>query len=260
MKTSHTNTSRAAATLNDPRWQHVVTRDISADGAFYYGVHTTGVYCRPSCTSRPAKPENVAFYETGEEARRAGLRPCKRCKPDDIPTGTARVKHPAAEMKHGVRFATGTCSLGPLLVAQSDQGICAILMGDDADQLMLKVQQRFPQARPVTDDALVAQVARFIDSPTTVLDAPLDMRGSDFQQRVWRALRDIPVGTTASYTDIAKRIGAPTAVRAVAQACASNKIAVAIPCHRVVRSDGSLSGYAWGAQRKRSLLDREARA
>jgi AraC family transcriptional regulator of adaptative response/methylated-DNA-[protein]-cysteine methyltransferase len=260
MKTSHTNISRAADTLSDPRWQRVVARDASADGAFYYGVHTTGVYCRPSCASRPAKPENVAFYQNGEDARRAGLRPCKRCKPDNVLTGTARAKHGITEVEHDVRFATGTCSLGPLLVAQSNQGICAILMGDDADQLVLKVQQRFPQARPVTDDALIAQVARFIESPTTVLDAPLDMQGSDFQQRVWRALKDIPVGTTVSYTDIAKRIGAPTAVRAVAHACASNKIAVAVPCHRVVRSDGSLSGYAWGAQRKRALLDREARA
>lgn len=174
-----------------------------------------------------------------------------------------KTSHRTAGIEHDIRFAVGTCSLGPLLVAQSDKGICAILMGDDSNQLALSLQQRFPQARRANDEALnalIAQVARFIESPATGWGAPLDMQGSGFQQRVWQALMEIPAGTTASYTDVAKRIGAPTAVRAVAQACASNKIAVAIPCHRVVRSDGSVSGYAWGVRRKRALLDREARA
>lgn len=174
-----------------------------------------------------------------------------------------KTSHRMASIEHDIRFAVGACSLGTLLVAQSDKGICAILMDDDPNRLILSLQQRFPRARQTDDDAskaLIAQVARFIQSPSTGLDAPLDMHGSDFQQRVWRALREIPAGATASYTDIAKSIGAPTAVRAVAQACANSKIAVAVPCHRIVRSDGSISGYAWGVQRKRALLDREARA
>jgi AraC family transcriptional regulator of adaptative response/methylated-DNA-[protein]-cysteine methyltransferase len=175
-----------------------------------------------------------------------------------------RAKHHAAGVEHDIRFTIGQCDLGPVLVAESGKGICAILMGDDPNQLAQNLRQRFPGARPAVDDAALnarlAQVAGFIASPAKGLKAPLDMHGSEFQQRVWQALKEIPVGTTVSYADIAKRIGAPAAVRAVAQACASNKIAVAIPCHRVVRSDGSVSGYAWGVQRKRALLNREVRA
>jgi AraC family transcriptional regulator, regulatory protein of adaptative response / methylated-DNA-[protein]-cysteine methyltransferase len=174
-----------------------------------------------------------------------------------------KTSHRMASAEHDIRFAAGECSLGSLLVAQSDKGICAILIGDDPNRLVLNLQQRFPHARRADDNVLnaaIAQVAGFIESPAAGLDAPLDMQGSDFQQRVWQALREIPAGTTASYTDVARRIGAPTAIRAVAQACASNKLAVAVPCHRVVRSDGALSGYAWGVQRKRTLLDLEARA
>jgi AraC family transcriptional regulator of adaptative response/methylated-DNA-[protein]-cysteine methyltransferase len=161
-----------------------------------------------------------------------------------------------------IRFALGECSLGSILVAQSDRGICAILLGDDPDKLLHDLQDSFPRANLIGGDAdfeqLVAQVVGFIEVPALGLDLPLDVRGTAFQQRVWQALRRIPAGQTASYTDIAKRIGAPRAVRAVAQACATNRLAVAIPCHRVIRSDGALAGYRWGVERKRTLLQNEA--
>ena len=165
---------------------------------------------------------------------------------------------------HGtsIRFAVGECSLGSILVAATDKGVCAILLGDDPEALVRDLQDRFPQAHLIGGDAdfeqLVARVVGFVEAPALGLDLPLDVQGTAFQQRVWQALRAIPSGTTASYTDIAARIGAPQAVRAVAQACASNAIAVAIPCHRVVRQDGALAGYRWGVERKRALLEREA--
>jgi AraC family transcriptional regulator of adaptative response/methylated-DNA-[protein]-cysteine methyltransferase len=161
-----------------------------------------------------------------------------------------------------IRFAVGECSLGSILVAASDKGVCAILLGADPEALARELQDRFPRARLIGGDRafeqLVARVVGFVETPALGLDLPLDVRGTAFQHRVWRALREIPPGATATYTEIAGRIGAPTATRAVARACASNTIAVAIPCHRVVRRDGGLSGYRWGVQRKRALLDREA--
>jgi AraC family transcriptional regulator of adaptative response/methylated-DNA-[protein]-cysteine methyltransferase len=165
---------------------------------------------------------------------------------------------------HGacIRFAVGECSLGSILVAATDKGVCAIMLGDDPDALVRDLQDRFPQAQLLGGDEdfehLVARVVGFVEAPARGLDLPLDVQGTAFQQRVWQALRAIPSGTTVSYTEIAERIGAPQAVRAVAQACASNAIAVAIPCHRVVRQDGSLAGYRWGVERKRALLEREA--
>lgn len=347
----------ATATENDPRWVQVMARDARADGAFFYSVATTGVYCRPSCGARHPRPENVRFHVSREEAETAGFRPCKRCTPDqpslaeqysakvtaacrlieasdEIPvletlaqavgmsqyhfhrifkqiTGVtprayavahraARVREalgrsasvtgaimeagfnstsrfyeksnavlgmtPQALRKGGanidIRFALGECSLGAILVAQSERGICAILMGDDPDTLAHDLQDRFPKANLIGGDAafekLVAQVVGFVEAPAKGLDLPLDIRGTAFQQRVWQALRDIPAGATASYLDIAKRIGSPTSVRAVAGACAANALAVAIPCHRVVRNDGGLSGYRWGVERKHALLTREA--
>ena len=347
----------ADATVNDPRWAAVVARDASADGRFFYSVRSTGVYCRPSCASRRARPENVAFHATGAEAERAGFRPCLRCRPDQPPraaqqvdlvaalcrriesaelppslnelaaqaglsahhlhrifkavTGVTpkayaqahranRVRHelahsgsvteaihdagyasssrfyeessqvlgmtPTAYRAGGaateIRFAIGQCSLGAILVAQSSRGVCAILIGDDPEVLVRDLQDRFPKAHLIGGDAdfeqLVARVVGFVEAPAIGLDLPLDLRGTAFQQRVWQALREIPAGRTASYTDIAQRIGAPASVRAVAQACGANPLAVAIPCHRVVRLDGGLSGYRWGIERKRELLSREA--
>ncbi|RCS30710.1 bifunctional DNA-binding transcriptional regulator/O6-methylguanine-DNA methyltransferase Ada [Rhodanobacter denitrificans] len=358
MKTFDKQAARAT-TLADPRWVAVRARDAHADGSFFYSVRSTGVYCRPSCAARPARPENVAFHATAAAAERAGFRPCKRCRPDrpslaeqhaalvttacrtieqaeteptleqlakpsglspfhfhrvfKAVTGVTPKQYATAhrsrrvrnelERSHSVteaifdagynassrfyesagevlgmtpssyraggadseiRFAIGECSLGSILVAQSERGVCAILLGDDPDALARDLQDRFPKARLIGGDRnyekLVAQVVGFVEAPAIGLDLPLDVRGTAFQQRVWRALREIPAGSTASYSEIARRIGSPTATRAVAQACASNMLAVAIPCHRVVRNDGGLSGYRWGVPRKRALLDREAQA
>lgn len=342
--------------LEDVRWKSLLARDSSADGRFVYAVKTTGVYCKPSCTSRPAKPENITFYKTTADAEQAGFRPCKRCKPDQpalaiqhasiitelcrfiettehIPSlaelstrsgisphhlhrifkkitgltpraysnahrirrihqglehsltvtntiydagfnsssrfysasnqvlGMPPSKYRARGLNMKIRFAIGECSLGAILVAQSERGICAISLGDDPSVLLQDLQNKFSSATLIGGDALyeklVAQVVGFIESPNLGLNLPLDIRGTAFQQRVWQALQKIPVGETASYTDIAQRIGTPKSVRAVAGACAANVIAVAIPCHRVVRNNGGLSGYRWGVERKRALLKRE---
>jgi AraC family transcriptional regulator of adaptative response/methylated-DNA-[protein]-cysteine methyltransferase len=357
MNASVKDAQLAAIAESDARWASVVTRNAEADGTFYYSVKTTGVYCRPSCAARLARPEHVQFHATCEDAEKAGFRPCKRCKPNqpslaeqharmvaeacrliaaaeeapDLDTLAAhvgmssyhfhrvfkaitgltphdyavanRVKRvrnkldrsntvteaiydagynssgrfyetsnevlgmtPSSFRAGGarteIRFAIGECSLGSILVASSDRGVCAILLGDDPDALARDLQDRFPQANLIGGDAefeqLVAKVVGFVEAPAVGLDLPLDVRGTAFQQRVWQALREIPVGSTASYSDIANRIGSPHAVRAVAQACGANTLAVAIPCHRVVRNDGALSGYHWGVERKRALLEREA--
>ncbi|MGZ5030093.1 MAG: methylated-DNA--[protein]-cysteine S-methyltransferase [Methylobacter sp.] len=162
-----------------------------------------------------------------------------------------------------IHFATGECSLGSILVAISERGVCAIALADNPDSLVRDLQDRFPQAEPIGADPdveqLIAKVVDFIENPALALDLPLDVRGTAFQQRVWQALREIPAGTTVSYSEMAQRIGAPKAARAVASACAANTLAVAIPCHRAVRTDGSLSGYRWGIKRKAELLRREKR-
>jgi AraC family transcriptional regulator, regulatory protein of adaptative response / methylated-DNA-[protein]-cysteine methyltransferase len=162
-----------------------------------------------------------------------------------------------------LRFAIGQSSLGAILVASSDKGVAAILIADDPEALVRDLQDRFPKATLIGGDAayetLVARVVGMIESPGSAINLPLDVRGTAFQQRVWTALRQIPAGSTSSYADIAKAIGAPKSTRAVAGACAANALAVAIPCHRVVRTDGALSGYRWGVERKRVLLARETK-
>lgn len=169
----------------------------------------------------------------------------------------------AGGVRTRIRFAVAECSLGSILVAQSERGICAILLGDDPETLTRHLQDQFPRATFAGGDAgfeeLVSKVVGLVEMPALSLDLPLDIRGTAFQQRVWQALRRIPAGSTASYAEIASKIGSPRAVRAVAQACGANLHAVAIPCHRVVRTDGALSGYRWGVERKRALLEREAR-
>lgn len=346
----------AAATMSDRRWAAVLARDPQADGIFFYSVATTGVYCRPSCGARTARPENVAFYPTAADAERAGFRPCKRCKPDQPPTAekktslaielcrlietsednpslTHLARHAGMSPSHvhrlfkkatgltpkayaaahragrvraelersgsvteaiygagfnssgrfyeksnqmlgmtptsyrlggadtEIRFAIGECSLGAILVAAGSRGVCAIFLGDDPEQLARDLQDRFPQASLVGGDAdfeyHVARVVAFVEAPGLGLDLPLDIRGTVFQQRVWQALQEIPVGTTVSYAEIAARIGQPKSTRAVARACAANVLAVAIPCHRVIKKDGDLSGYRWGVERKAALLERE---
>ena len=341
------------------RWDALKRRDPAADGRFVYSVRTTGVYCRPSCAARPARPENVAFHVDCEAAERAGFRPCLRCRPnepardqrhaeaiaracalieeaetlpalDELAAAAAMspfhfhrtfkritgvtprayadarrasrvaaglrdaetITHavydagfnsasrfyassnerlgmtPTAYRRDGqgtsIRFAVGECSLGSILVAATPKGVCAILLGSDPDALVRDLQDRFSKAEIEGGDAafeaLVARVVGFVEAPAQGLDLPLDIGGTAFQQRVWQALRAIPAGTTASYADVARAIGEPKAMRAVAQACGANPIAVAIPCHRVVRQDGALSGYRWGVERKRSLLAREGAA
>jgi AraC family transcriptional regulator of adaptative response/methylated-DNA-[protein]-cysteine methyltransferase len=188
---------------------------------------------------------NSRFYEAADQL--LGMKPAE---------------YRAAGHNNDIRFAVGQCSLGAILVAQSERGVCAILLGDDPHQLVCDLQDKFRRANLIGADQdferLIAQVVGFIETPALGLDLPLDVRGTAFQERVWQALRDIPVGSTASYAEIAQCIGAPKAVRAVAQACGANSLAVAIPCHRVVRSDGNLSGYRWGVERKRQLLERES--
>jgi len=176
--------------------------------------------------------------------------------------GMTPSRYRAGGENEDIRFAVAESSLGAVLVASSAKGVAAILLGDDPGELVEDLQDRFPKARLVGADrdyeALVAGVVGLVEAPGLGLDLPLDVRGTAFQQRVWQALREIPAGSTVSYAEIARRIGAPGAMRAVAGACAANKLAVAIPCHRVVRTDGALSGYAWGVERKRRLIDREA--
>jgi AraC family transcriptional regulator of adaptative response/methylated-DNA-[protein]-cysteine methyltransferase len=238
------------ATLRDPRWSQLRNRDRSADGSFWYSVRSTGVYCKPSCAARPARPENVAFHASREEAERAGFRPFARCHPERV--------------RETLRYGIGSSPLGLLLVAASERGVCAILFGEHAKALEADLRQRFPQADLSRDDGALAgtlvQTAALIEHPHAPFDATLDLRGTPFQRKVWEALRAIPAGATASYKEIALRIGMPDASRAVALACGANALAMAVPCHRVIRGDGALSGYRWGVERKRALLAREARA
>ena len=348
----------ATSSRDEARWAAVMARDASFAGQFYIAVKTTGVYCRPGCPARLPKRANVRFFDTRDEAERAGFRPCKRCRPDKPPLGelhaakvaqacrliesadeapkldalaetvglspyhfhrifkqTVGVTPKAYAIAHrnkrvrtelptsdtvtaaiydagfnsngrfyanasevlgmaptdfreggagqDIRFAIAECWLGLILIAASERGVCAILFGDVPEELRRDLQDQFPRARLIGGDKsfeeLTAKVIAFVEAPGQGLDLPLDIRGTAFQHRVWDALRRIPVGSTASYAEIAEKIGAPKAVRAVARACATNRIAVAIPCHRVVRSDGALSGYRGGVERKRALLAKEAK-
>jgi AraC family transcriptional regulator of adaptative response/methylated-DNA-[protein]-cysteine methyltransferase len=164
--------------------------------------------------------------------------------------------------REAIRYATGQCWLGTILVASSDRGVCAILLGDDAAALARDLRDRFPSAdlREHGDAATasLAEAIRLVEAPGQSVTLPLDLRGTAFQHRVWQALREIPAGATASYGEIARRLGEPRMAREVAEACAANPLAVAVPCHRVVRTGGAISGYRWGVRRKRALLQREA--
>jgi AraC family transcriptional regulator of adaptative response/methylated-DNA-[protein]-cysteine methyltransferase len=188
---------------------------------------------------------NGRFYETSNEV--LGM------TPTDFRAGGANTE---------IRFAVAECSLGSILVAASDRGVCAIFLDDDPDALLRELQDSFPRARLIGGnrefEQVVARVIAFVEAPGTGFDLPLDIRGTAFQHRVWQTLCAIPPGETISYAELARRVGSSKAVRAVAGACAANKIAVAIPCHRVVRTDGNLSGYRWGIERKRRLIDKEA--
>jgi AraC family transcriptional regulator, regulatory protein of adaptative response / methylated-DNA-[protein]-cysteine methyltransferase len=342
----------------DTRWAQVMAKDGAADGAFFYAVITTGIYCKPSCPSRRANAANVRFYDTAAQAQAAGYRACLRCKPEENSLQTQNAKkiaqacrwmeqqaqppslaevaqvaglsshyfhrlfkkmmgvtpnayaqaHRAGKVRHElansptvtqavynagfnssglfyeksnnilgmtptdyraggtnmrIQFAVGECSLGSILVAESSKGVCAILMGDEPEALIRDLENRFPRAELLGGDAefdfRVAQVVGAVEKPGTSMDLPLDIRGTAFQQRVWQVLKKIPIGQILTYTQVAQAMGVPKAVRAVASACAANALAVLIPCHRVVRSDGALAGYRWGIERKRLLIESESK-
>lgn len=360
----HPHAQPTAPHLDDAAcWDAVTRRDPAADGRFVFGVHTTGVYCRPSCPARRPLRRNVRFYPDPAAARRAGLRACLRCKPDDraacpawirdlcttivrhvddpaaltLAALAARVGKSPAHLQRTFRAAVGVSPreyaarcrldrlkgslragdsitgaihdagygstsrlyehtddhlgmtpgeyraggdgvaithavadtpLGPLLIAATDRGLCSVQFGDSPDELLARLRREYPRAelRPMRDTAAPAFVAwvdalrRYIADGRPHPDLPLDVRASAFQSRVWNFLKKIPPGETRSYAQVAAAIGAPTAARAVARACATNPVALAIPCHRVIRETGDLSGYRWGPERKRQLLARERAA
>lgn len=343
-----------AFTTDTQRWNAVKHRNPEAEGTFFYGVKTTGIYCRPTCSARLPKRANALFFDTKKDAEAAGFRPCKRCTPDATPPSvtrselivracrlieeaeefptldelasavglssshfhrlfkaavgvtpkryalrlrdqrlkenldngasvttaiydagyntssrfyegaTERLGMSATHYKSGaaglnIRYAVAQSWLGWLIVGRTEQGICAIEFGESPTQLVDRLHERFPKAELHISEGgdWLTQVLEKVEAPNKDFNLPLEIQGTAFQQQVWQALQTIPSGETRSYAEIAKQIERPAAVRAVAQACASNKVAVAIPCHRVVRSDGTLSGYKWGLERKKKLLERE---
>jgi AraC family transcriptional regulator of adaptative response/methylated-DNA-[protein]-cysteine methyltransferase len=229
-----------------------------------FKVHA-GVTPKAYAAARRAARVRDALLETGsvtDALYAAGFNSSSRFYAgSEAMLGMAPSRFRAGGAGEAIRFAVAACSLGAILVAATERGLCAVLMGDDPELLVRDLQDRFPKAQLIGADAAfertVAQVVGFVEAPRIGLDLPLDVRGTAFQQRVWAALRAIPAGETVSYTELAQRIGAPAAVRAVAGACAANPVAVAIPCHRVVRNDGGLSGYRWGIERKAALIARE---
>lgn len=354
---SVSSADRRRASSADAKWQAVLRRDGSADGAFVYAVTSTGVFCRPSCPSRRPERDRVRFFDAVDDAIAAGFRACKRCSPADpaLRSGAAQAIRRAtrylhdhadttvslaalarvaglsafhlqrqfkqalgvspreyqaacrasrfrAELRAGrdvttavyeagygspsrvyegvptgrgmspatyrlggegasIGFTIERCALGWLLVAATAKGICAVKLGDGPQALENELRQEFPRARilarTLVKPAWIRTVLRGMTGAPRAIDLPLDIRGTAFQWRVWRALQQIPSGDTRSYSDIAREIGKPTAVRAVASACARNPVCLLIPCHRVVGKDGGLGGYRWGSARKADLLGRE---
>ena len=351
------NLPAGPSSILDPgrAWAAVLARDQSARD-FVYAVTTTGIFCRCGCPSRTPARENVRFFPASEDARRAGFRPCRRCRPEQISSdarlaqvmaayldrhnsrrvllaelgrlierspftaqrifrrtlgvtpaqyqrqsraaalrdqldsgslsATAAVyaagfsassrayesapaalgMSPGAYRRNGrnqaIRYCTGPSPLGVLLVARTERGVCAVTLGDSSEDLVRDLHQCFREATLTEDSSLASEIA-FIaaacgEDPASLLDLPLDLRATAFQMRVWEALRRIPAGQTCTYAQVAAEIGQPTAVRAVARACAGNPAALLVPCHRVIGSDGKLTGYRWGLERKKQLLALEA--
>jgi AraC family transcriptional regulator of adaptative response/methylated-DNA-[protein]-cysteine methyltransferase len=349
---------------DDRRWQAVQARDVSADGRFWYGVRSTGVYCRPACPSRQPLRDNVRFYLDLADAVRDGLRPCERCKPDAVAGNrpadgeaakiaavcryiethadqrlsleslaarvqlspfhfqrrfkarvgvspkdyaeACRLKRLRSELRSApsvsdaiygagygsgsrvyekidtrlgmtpaeyraggdgvaISYASGETPLGRVMIGASDRGICFLQFGDDAAALLDALQREYPLARieamPPAQGALFGGWMQWLGEhlagrrPQPGL--PLHTRGTAFQLEVWKYLQTIPYGEVRSYREVAEGIGKPGAVRAVARACATNRVALLIPCHRVIRGDGALAGYRWGLSRKRTLIDQE---
>lgn len=341
----------------ETRWRAVEGRDASFNGIIFYGVRSTGIYCKPSCPSRRPRREQVVFFDTPAEAESASYRPCRRCRPraadecdaqvemvekacrlieaatEGLPSlaelgaalGVSRyylqrtfkkivgvsprqygVAHRVNQFKAGIKrgdtvidamyeagygsssrlyeqadaelgmtpasysrggagarisYTVAACDLGRVLVAATERGLCAVRLGDSNEELEAVLRAEFPEADIGKDEATLAgyveTILRHLDGRQTTLDLPLDVRATAFQRRVWEELRRIPYGSTRSYGEVAEAIGQPSATRAVARACATNPVAVVTPCHRVLRGDGSLSGYRWGVGRKQKLLSRE---
>ncbi|MPZ56208.1 MAG: methylated-DNA--[protein]-cysteine S-methyltransferase [Rhizobiales bacterium] len=260
MLTMATSTERKLPTIpnDDALWDAVKRRERLVDGVFYYSVRLASLARTKAGPLGIGRGRLKADVLTKRQARRTRWAAVDAGRANET-TLVAR-REPAAM----IRFALGECSLGSILVAATERGVCTIEFGDEPDTLMRNLRDRFSPARLAGGDAtferLAAKAIAVIEAPAGGLDLPLDPHGTAFQQSVWQALRLIAPGSTASYAEIAARIGRPKAVRAVARACASNTIAVAIPCHRVVRSDAAVSGYRWGVRRKRALLAREQTA
>lgn len=261
---SPSTTPLSAYATDAARWQAVSSRNSGADGAFCFAVKTVGVFCRPSCPSTRPKRVNVEYFDTPTQAGEAGYRPCKRCRPLETVPGYAETRLPARNGAETIRYAFALSSLGSVLVATSARGICAISLGDDIDLMLSALQTDFGDATLAAGgselDALARDVVRLVETPRSDHGLVLDIRGTDFQLAVWSVLDTLSPGETVSYADIAARLDRPEAVRAVARACGANRLAVIIPCHRVVRKSGDVSGYRWGVERKKTLLAREAAA
>lgn len=348
--------SAATYRTDAARWEAVLQRDAGAADAFVYAVRTTNIYCQPGCASRLPNRTNVEYFADPGEARRAGYRACKRCRPDQSAEGVEqalaekacrtieasdapvslgdlaaaselspshfqkifkktvgltpkqyavahRTERFRRNLRNGtsvsaaiqetgfgsssrayekvqehlgmnpstyrsggigltIRYAVSTCRLGSVAVAATDKGICAIELGDSKSDVRRHLEARFPKAAIKNAESgftdTVRKVVEFLDAPEkNPFDLPLDIQGTAFQHRVWRALTELGSGETVSYSELAERVGRPGAARAVGSAVSRNAIAVAIPCHRVVRNDGGLGGYHWGEERKRELLERE---
>jgi AraC family transcriptional regulator of adaptative response/methylated-DNA-[protein]-cysteine methyltransferase len=339
------------------RWEAVCARDARADGAFVFAVRTTGVFCRPQCAARRPLRENVEFFATVDDARGAGYRPCKRCRPESrsmedeliavvdracrtleeaetVPSlaelaaaagkspfhfqrtfkrivGVTPREYAAAKRAEGlrlalpaharvvdavydagfgsssrayslaattlgmtpsayraggegerIRFASGESALGWIAVAVTARGVAAIELGDSREAVCARINERFAAADVIEDrtelQTVLGEILHYLEQPRAGLDLPLDVQGTAFARRVWRALTQLAPGQRATYGQIAETIGNPGAARAVASACAANPAALAIPCHRVVPASGGSGGYRWGAARKRALLDAES--
>ncbi len=343
---------------NELFWNAIRNRDARFNGAFVFGVKTTGVFCKPSCTARPAKRENIVFFDGFRDAEREGFRSCLRCKPklenaidpqiemvihacnliesddqmslEDLsrelglspahfqrtfteivgvsPKKYAEVKRferfkdeirggsdvvtamyeagygsssrlyekasanlgmtPAIYKKGGkgmkINYIITDCELGKLLVARTPRGICSVTFGDSNEKLAAGLRTEYPNADIVSDDHDLRKatdaILQYLEGKNKRLVLPLDLQATAFQMQVWDFLRKIPYGETRSYSEVAEQLGDKKKVRAVAQACAKNRVAMVIPCHRVVAANGGLSGYRWGVERKKRLLEKERAA
>ena len=358
MKTEHHSERSAAPGSSEARyWRAVLARDGRADGAFFFAVRSTSIYCRPSCPARRPLRANTVFFQTRQDAEREGYRPCRRCKPNEIPASALIVQRaalvldneldepvsvnilarklgvrndalrrafrqqtglnpkelaaalrlkrfkkllregnsiadalyatgygsssrvyersdaqlgmtPATYQKGGkgmrIKYTTAKSSLGDVLVAATERGVSAVYLGDAGAKLANELREEYPRAEIVAEKGAfsdwVEEIVARVEGGAPRRELPLDLQATAFQRRVWQELQRIPRGATRTYSQVAKALGKPSAVRAVARACATNPVSVVVPCHRVVRSDGDLAGYPWGISRKQTLLERERRS